>query len=97
VLVMREDGCVMSQHPAHDAEASTLRAAAPASDVAIAHPEQELRCADAPPAHFDKAQAKQPLWQEFRDYNSSIHNALTEVLRIHRGPSIRTCQVSVFR
>jgi hypothetical protein len=35
VLVMREDGCVMSQRPAHDAEASTSRAAPPASDVAI--------------------------------------------------------------
>jgi hypothetical protein len=37
------------------------------------------------------------LWQEFRDHGVSIHNALTEVLRIHGGPSIRLFEVSVFR
>jgi hypothetical protein len=37
---MREDGCMMSQCPAHDAEASTSRAALPTSDVAVARPEQ---------------------------------------------------------
>jgi hypothetical protein len=36
---MREDGCVLWQRPTHDAEASTLRAALPASDVAVACPE----------------------------------------------------------
>jgi hypothetical protein len=39
VLVMWEDGCVMSQRPAHDAEASTSHAALPAPDAAVAHPE----------------------------------------------------------
>jgi hypothetical protein len=34
VLVMREDGCVMSQRPAHNVEASTSHTASPASDVA---------------------------------------------------------------
>jgi hypothetical protein len=37
VLVMQEDGCVMSQRPAHDTEASTSHAAPPASDVAVSH------------------------------------------------------------
>jgi hypothetical protein len=35
VLVVRFDGCVMSQRLAHDAGASTSRAAPPAPDVAI--------------------------------------------------------------
>jgi hypothetical protein len=62
VLVMREDGCVMSQHLTHDAEASTSHAALPAPDVGVAHLERELRRAGTPPAHFDKAQAEQALW-----------------------------------
>jgi hypothetical protein len=62
---MREDGCVMSQRPAHDAKASTSHAAPPAPDVAVVHPEWGLRRADALPAHFDEAQAEQALWQEF--------------------------------
>jgi hypothetical protein len=53
---MREEDCVMSQRPAHDAEALTSHAAPPAPDVAVAHPEQGLRRADAPPAHFNEAQ-----------------------------------------
>jgi hypothetical protein len=55
---MREDDCVMSQRPAHDAEASTSRATPTAPDVAVGHLEQE----DASPAHFDEAQADQALW-----------------------------------
>jgi hypothetical protein len=55
VLVMQEDGCMMSQHPAHDTEASTSHAAPPAFDVAVSHPEQGLRCPGAPPAHFGEA------------------------------------------
>jgi hypothetical protein len=43
VLVMREDGCVMSQPPVHDVEASTSHVALPASDVVVSHPEQGLR------------------------------------------------------
>jgi hypothetical protein len=38
VLVMREDGCMMSQCPAHDAEASTSHVTPPASDVDVSHP-----------------------------------------------------------
>jgi hypothetical protein len=41
-LVMREDGCVMSHRPAHGTEASTSRAAPPASDVAVVQPGQRL-------------------------------------------------------
>jgi hypothetical protein len=49
-----------------------------------------------PPAHFDEARAKRALWQEFRDHDASINNALTEALWIHEGPSWRIFQVSVF-
>jgi hypothetical protein len=96
VLVMREDGCVMLQHPAHDAEASTSHAAPPTPDVIVAHPEQGLRRAAAPLTHFDEAQAEQALWQKFPDHDVSINNTLTEALRIHGGPSIRLFEVSVF-
>jgi hypothetical protein len=78
VLVMQEDGCVMSQCPAQGTEASTFHAIPPAPDVAIAHPEQGLRRADAPPAHFNEAQAEQARWQEFRDHSISINNSLTK-------------------
>jgi hypothetical protein len=39
VLVMREDGCVMSQRPAHNAEALSSRAVLPTPDVVVVHPE----------------------------------------------------------
>jgi hypothetical protein len=39
VLVVRSDGCMMSQRPAHDAEASTPHTAPPAADVAVLQPE----------------------------------------------------------
>jgi hypothetical protein len=39
VLVMREDGCVMSRRLAHGAEASSSRAALPALGGPAAHPE----------------------------------------------------------
>jgi hypothetical protein len=93
---MRENGCVMS-HPVHDVVSSTSHTALPAPNVAIAHPEQGLHRADAPPTHFNEAQAEQALWKEFRDHGVSINNALTEALRIHEGPSIRLFEVSVFR
>jgi hypothetical protein len=57
MLVMQEDGCVISQRSAHVAEASTSRAALPASDVVVAHPEQGRGHAGVPPAHFDETQA----------------------------------------
>jgi hypothetical protein len=59
---MWEDDCVMSQCPAHDAEASTSHGAPPAPDVAVMHQEQWLQRADALPAHFDKVQSEQELW-----------------------------------
>jgi hypothetical protein len=68
----------------------------PAPDVAIAHPEEGLCRADAPPAHFNEAQTEQALWQEFHDHNISIKNTLTEALRIHGGASIRLFEVGVF-
>jgi hypothetical protein len=58
---MRDDGCVMSQRPAHNAEASSSRAVLPAPDVAVMHPEQGLGRAGASPSHFDEAQAEQML------------------------------------
>jgi hypothetical protein len=89
VLVMREDDCVMPQCSAHDAEASSPRAVLPAPDVVVAPPVQEPGHAGVPPAHFDEAQAKQPLWQEFRDHDASINNTVNEALRVHGGPSWR--------
>jgi hypothetical protein len=82
---MREDGCVASGHPAQGAEASSSRTALPASSGPATHPEQEWECVDTPLAHFSSAQAKQALWQEFRDHGASLNRALNEVLRIHGG------------
>jgi hypothetical protein len=96
VLVMREDGCVMPQRPAHDAEASSSRVVLPAPDVVVAHPEQERAHAGVPPAHFDEAQAEQALWQEFRDHDTTINNALNEALQVHGCPLWRIFQVRVF-
>jgi hypothetical protein len=62
VLVMWEDGCVMSRRPAHDAEASSSRAVLPTPDVTVTHPERGLGRAGAPTAHFNEAQAEQALW-----------------------------------
>jgi hypothetical protein len=59
---MWEDGCVMSQRPAHDAEASSSQAVLPAPDAVVAHPERERGHAGVPLAHFDEAQAEQALW-----------------------------------
>jgi hypothetical protein len=67
---MRDDGCVMSGHPADSTEASSSRAALPASDGTAAYPEQERERVDAPPAHFADAQAEHVLWQEFRDHGT---------------------------
>jgi hypothetical protein len=89
VLVMRDDGGVMSGCPKDGAEASSSRAVVPASDSAAARLEQERECADAPPVHFASAQAEQALWQEFRDHGASLNHALNEVLRIHGGPAWR--------
>jgi hypothetical protein len=97
VLVMREDDCVMSQRPTHDAEASMSRVAPLASDVIVAQPEQELHHSGAPRALLDEALAEQALWQEFRDHDTSINNALTEALHIHGGASIRLFEVGVLR
>jgi hypothetical protein len=60
VLVMREDDFVMSGRLTHGAEASSSRAALPASGDTAARPEQER--VNAPPAHFNKAQDEQALW-----------------------------------
>jgi hypothetical protein len=77
---MREDGCVMSGRPAHDAEPSSSRAAPPALDNAAARPEQERERVDAAPAHFADAQDEQALWQEFRDHGASLNRVLNEAL-----------------
>jgi hypothetical protein len=49
-----------------------------------------------PRALLDEAQSEQALWQEFRDHDTFINNALTEVLRIHGGPLFQPFEVSVF-
>jgi hypothetical protein len=73
VLVMRDDGCVMSGRLAHSAEASLSHATLPTSYGAVAHPEQGQERINAPPAHFADAQAEQALWQEFRDHGASLN------------------------
>jgi hypothetical protein len=93
VLVMREDGCVMSRRLMHSAEASSSRAALPASDSTAACPEQGRERVNAPPAHFSEAQADQALWQEFCDHGSLLNQALNEALQIHGGPAWRIFQV----
>jgi hypothetical protein len=59
---MREDGCVMSQRPVHDPEASVSRATPSASDVVIAQLELELHRSGAPRAPLDEAQDELVLW-----------------------------------
>jgi hypothetical protein len=85
----------MPRHPTHDAEASSSHAVLPAPDGTPARPEQEREHASTPPAHFNEAQAEQALWQEFRDHDVSLNNALNEALRIHGGPAWRIFQVRV--
>jgi hypothetical protein len=70
VLVMQEDGCIMSHRPTHDAEASTSHATPPAPDVAVMHSKQGLGRVGVPPTYFDEAQVEQVLWQEFRDHDA---------------------------
>jgi hypothetical protein len=96
VLMMREDGCVVSRRPTHGAEASSSRVALPASGGPAVHPEQERERVDAPPAHFASAPAEQALWQDFRDHGATLNRALNEALRIHRGPAWCVFQVSDF-
>jgi hypothetical protein len=55
---MRGGGCVMPGRPVHGVEASSSRAALPASDGIAVRPEQERERVDAPPAHFADAQAE---------------------------------------
>jgi hypothetical protein len=86
----------MSGRPTHGAEASSSRAAFPASDGTATRPEQEREHVNAPPVHFNEAQAEQALWQEFRDHGVSLNRALNEALRIHGGPAWRIFQVRDF-
>jgi hypothetical protein len=95
VLVMREDGCVMPRQPTHGAEATSSRAGLPAPDAIVAHLEQERGPTSTLPAHFNEAQAEQALWQEFRDHDTSLNNALNEALRIHAGPAWHFFKVRV--
>jgi hypothetical protein len=92
-LMVRDDGCVMSGCPTDGAEASSSCAVLPASNGAVARPEQERERAITPPAHFADTQAEQELWQEFRDHGASLNRALNEALRIHSGPAWRVFQV----
>jgi hypothetical protein len=93
VLVVRDDGFVISGRPADGAEASSSRTVLPASDDAAARAERERERAITPPVHFADAQAEQSLWQEFRDHGTSLNRALNEALRIHSGPAWRFFQV----
>jgi hypothetical protein len=100
VLVMREDGCVMSGRPAHGVEASSSRAALLASGGTAAHSELEEERVDTPSTHFNEAQDEQALWEEFRGHDASLNWALNEALRIHSVPvwcvfQIRDCSLSL--
>jgi hypothetical protein len=44
--------------------------------------------------HYIDAQAEQGLWEELRDHDASLNQALNEALWIHGGPAWRTFQVS---
>jgi hypothetical protein len=96
VLVMREDGRVMSRHTTHGPEASSSRAALPASGGTAARLEQEEERVNAPPAHFSKAQAEQALWEEFRGHGASLNRVLNEALWIHEAPTWRVFHVCDF-
>jgi hypothetical protein len=61
----------------------------------VTRPEKKRGHADVSPAHFDEAQAEQALWQEFRDHDTSLNNALNEALRIHGGLAWRVFQVRI--
>jgi hypothetical protein len=96
MLVMREDGRVMSGHPTHDAEASSSRAALPASGGTAARPEQEEEHVNARLAHFREAQAEHTLWEEFRGHGTSLNWVLNEALWIHGDPAWRIFPVCDF-
>jgi hypothetical protein len=93
VLVMREDGTVVSGRPTYGVGASSSRAALPALGSTAACPEQGRERASALPAHLNDIEEEQALWQEFRDHGSSLNRALNEALRIHGGPAWRVFQV----
>jgi hypothetical protein len=59
------------------------RATALAPDVVDSQPEQRLCRPSVPHALLDEAQAEQALWQEFRNHDASISNALTKALWLH--------------
>jgi hypothetical protein len=93
VLVVRSDGCVMSQQLAPDAGASTSRAAAPALDAISPRWEQGLRHPGVPQGLLDEARSERALWQEFRAPNASLSATLTEALWLHGGRSLQIFQV----
>jgi DNA polymerase III psi subunit len=86
----------MSQRLAHGTEASTSRAAPLAPDAATSQLEQRLHHPGVLQTLLDEAQAEQALWQEFRVHDASLNAALTEVLRLHGGPSFQLFEVSIF-
>jgi hypothetical protein len=93
VLVVRDDGGAAPGCPADGVEASSSRAALPASGGPAAHPEQERERTGAPPAHFAEAQAEQVLWQVLHDHDASLNRALNEALQIRTGPAWRVFQL----
>jgi hypothetical protein len=86
VLVVRSDGCVMSQQPAPDA-------AVLAPYVVPPRWEQGLHRPGVPQGLLREARAERALWQEFRTHNASLNATLTEALRLHGGRSLQIFQV----
>jgi hypothetical protein len=89
----------MLGRPVHGAEASSSRAALPASGGSVVSPERER--VDAPLAHFAEAQDEHELWQELRDHDASLNRALNKAPQIHSGPAwrvfrVRHCSLSLW-
>lgn len=62
VLVMRSDGCVMSQQPAPDARASTSGVAVPAPGADAPQWEQRLRLPGVLQSLLEEARSERALW-----------------------------------
>jgi hypothetical protein len=85
----------MPQRPTHGVEASSSRASLLTSDTTVARLEQEREPASASLAYFNKAQAEQALWHDFRDHGASLNNALNEALLIHASPACQIFKIHV--
>jgi hypothetical protein len=68
--VVRSNGCVMSQRPAHNAETSTSHVAPSAPFATASQLEQGQRRPGVSQTLLFEAQAEQAQWQEFRVHDT---------------------------